>query len=112
MDLATADGLAPRDRRRQGPYWRGRFIDALIAVGQLQEKLARTERELAAVKADRDHILRRTVSLTVAEEARRRAATAMRERAATAMEYPKGMPNASSEFIRELPDPRPKWIKQ
>lgn len=111
MDLGLADSLAPQSLKRQGPYWRERFKDAHVAIVQLQERIDALERDLATTKEDRNHILRRTVTLTVAEEARRRAAAGMRERAATLMEYPTGVPNAHSEVIRELPDPKPRWIQ-
>jgi hypothetical protein len=112
MDMNLAAQLAPRDPRRQGAYWRDRCNDASIAVGQLQAKITRLERELATAKADRDYVLQRSVTVTVAEEERRRAAAGMRERAACLVEGPDDEPTAASEAIRGLPDPKPKWSRR
>lgn len=109
MDLNLADALAPTSLRAKGRYWKDRFVEAQVAVGQLQEKIAGLEQRLSAMTQDRNRIMALSVTRSVAEEARRRAAAGMRERAATLMEYPTGVPNAHSEAIRELADPRPKW---
>jgi len=50
-----------------------------------------------------------SVSRIDAEEARRKAAEGMRNRAAERAENPDGSPTALSEAIRELSDPKPLW---
>ncbi|SMF53184.1 hypothetical protein SAMN02982989_3180 [Xaviernesmea oryzae] len=67
------------------------------------------ECELAAARADREHILSRMVTRTVAEEARQRAAAGMREKAAAIVEGPDGVPNVLSDAIDKLPLPRPRF---
>ncbi|OHV84170.1 hypothetical protein LCM4573_00220 [Rhizobium sp. LCM 4573] len=107
----AADSTAPRDPRHQGQHYRRHLANAHIVIGQLQERIRRMEEELAAARADREHILSRTVTITAAEEERRRAAAGMRERAASLMEWPPGCPTEASEDIRKLPDPKPKWSR-
>ena len=107
----AADSTKPRDPRQQADHFRRHLAEAHIVISQLQETLKRMEAELAAAKAERDHILQRSVTISVAEEERRRAAAGMRERAATSVEWPPGCPTSASEEIRGLPDPKPRWSK-
>ncbi|RUW49789.1 hypothetical protein EOA32_21395 [Mesorhizobium sp. M1A.F.Ca.ET.072.01.1.1] len=55
--------------------------------------------------------LRHSVSKVEAEEGRRKAAFGMRERAASEMESPRGVPCEASEAIRALPLPRSLWTE-
>jgi len=76
-------------------------------LSDLTGKFTTLEREHAALRA----MMPTAVSVREAEEARLKAARAMRERAATLMEDEGGAPTGASEAIRALPDPRPKWSR-
>lgn len=61
--------------------------------------------------AELEAFLSVSVSRIDAEEARRKAAEGMRNRAAERAENPDGSPTALSEAIRELSDPKPLWTE-
>jgi hypothetical protein len=107
----VADSTAPRDPRSQGPHYRQHLLDAHIVIEKLQERIAGLEADLAKTKRDAAYNLSLCVSRTVAEEAMRKAAIAMRYRASDLAEGRQGEPTNTSHAIECLPLPRPKFVK-
>ena len=105
----VADSTKPRDPRQQADHYRRHLIDAHIVIGQLQQKIAGLEEALVKTKADAAYNLSLCVSRTTAEEARQRAAAAMRYRAADIAEGPNGEPTNLSDAIDQLPLPKPRF---
>jgi hypothetical protein len=105
----VADSTAPRDPRSQGPHYRRHLTDAHRVIEQLQQKIAELEAELSKTKRDAAYALSLSVSRTVAEDARQRAAAAMRYRASDLAEGRDGEPTNTSHAIENIPLPRPKF---
>ncbi|KAB1086475.1 hypothetical protein F4V91_08555 [Neorhizobium galegae] len=107
----VADSTKPSDPRRQGQHYRQHLVDAHIVIEQLQERIAGIEADLAKTKRNAAYALSLSVSRTVAEEARLKAAAAMRYRAADIAEGRHGEPTNTSHAIDCLPLPKPKFTK-
>lgn len=105
----VADSTAPRDPKARGDHYRRHLVDAHRSIEILQAKIKALEDERDRIKRQCEYDLSLCVGKTVAEEARRRAAAGMREKAAVLLEDPPGCPTMSSEAIRAIPDPKPKW---
>jgi hypothetical protein len=111
LSTMVADSTKPRDPRKQGAHYRQHLIDAHIVIERLQGRISDLEAELAKTKRDAAYALSLCVSRRTAEEARIKAAAAMRYRAADMAEGPHGEPTNTSHAIDNIPLPRPKFTK-
>lgn len=105
----VADATAPRNPKNHGPHYRSHLIDTLVVVDQLQARISELEATLAKARASAAYERTLTVSRIAAEEARQKAASAMRYLAASIVESVDGHPTPVSHAIDTLPLPRPKF---
>lgn len=109
--IQAADSISPRDPARRATFYRNLLVEAHRTIEILQGKISEIEAACEKVKRDKDYALSLCVTRTAAEEARLGAFRLAREKAAMLMEFPGGILNQASEDIRDIPDPKPKWIK-
>jgi len=105
----VADSTAPRNPKNHGQHYRAHLVDALRVVDVLQGKIDELTATLAKARASAAYERTLTVSRTVAEEERQRAAYAMRYMAASIVEGVDGRPTPLSHAIDCLPLPRPRF---
>lgn len=82
-----------------------KHIDARLA--DVTRQLTEMQAKYAALRDS----MPTSISVREAEEARLGAFRLAREKAAMLFEEKGGVPTSSSEAIREIPDPKPKWTK-
>jgi hypothetical protein len=107
----VADSTKPTDPRKQCLHYRTHLVDANLVIEKLQERISSLEADLAKTKRDSAYALSLCVTRSTAEEARQKAAAAMRYRAEDLAEGRDGEPTSTSDAIDNLPLPRPKFTR-
>ncbi|MCD7109725.1 hypothetical protein LRX75_11820 [Rhizobium sp. DKSPLA3] len=106
----VADSCAPADLKARSDHYRRHLADANRVIETLQIRVSGLERERDEIRSRAHYDLSLCVTRGEAERERLAAFRLARGKAAILAEDSDGVPNALSNAIDQIPDPKPKWI--